>query len=278
MSEEVQEAQEDAAAEVTENIETNDMEVTEESESVETTGEDETPKPPKKNRVQDRINELTRAKYEQEREKELARAEAEELRQKVQRFEQQAFNQNLQSGAPTIDQFDYDQNAFQQAYSNWYNGKLQERAQQLNQERAKRSQAERQAKQQTEVKMKLAEGGERYPDFQQVISNPALPSIPANNPTAYEEIIASDKTADILYYLAKNPEEAQRIIGLNNPHQTRRELYKLEASLDRKPEKTETAAPKPVEKIQSSPASIRKDPEKMSTEEWMKWRQKQLSK
>ncbi len=51
----------------------------------------------------------------------------------------------------------------------------------------------------------------RYPDYNEVVTNPNLPI----NKLMFEVLKYSELSADIVYYLGKNPEEAARIYKLS---------------------------------------------------------------
>lgn len=111
--------------------------------------------------------------------------------------------------------------------------KLAQRERQIQIERTAESFAEKSEKAQT-----------KYPDFQAVISNPALN---INEPMV-EFITDSDTGAEIAYFLGKNPHRAADIAAMS-PVKAARELTRLEAELLAKPKPQPSSAPAPISPI-----------------------------
>jgi len=159
---------------------------------------------------------------------------------------------------------------FNEALTDWkVDRKLEAIEQQKSQKEAVRSQqseSERINEKQTE----LLESGERkYDDFEDVVKSDNT----VYSRAAYLSILESDQSADIVYYLAKNQDDAKRIAALPAYAQAK-EIGKLEDKLSaKKPVKT-SSAPKPIEPIGSGTASA-KSPEEMSTAEYTEYRAKQ---
>jgi len=88
---------------------------------------------------------------------------------------------------------------------------------------------------------------------------------------------------EVLYYLGKNPALADEIARLS-PLSAARELGRIEAKLLNKPEAEKVSkAPAPAPKIAAVESSMKVSPtspdsDKISTEDWMKQRNKQLRK
>lgn len=70
----------------------------------------------------------------------------------------------------------------------------------------------------------------KWADFEQVVSNPSLPSLRQVHPAVLDAVAYSEHGGDILYFLGKNPAEAVRIASMNPVHAVR-ELGKLEAKI-----------------------------------------------
>lgn len=85
---------------------------------------------------------------------------------------------------------------------------------------------------------------EKYPDFQQVVSNERL----AINDSMVEFIADSDAGPDVAYYLGKHPSEAARIAQMS-PIKAARELTRIEAELSNKPPVKTSNAPAPISPI-----------------------------
>lgn len=86
---------------------------------------------------------------------------------------------------------------------------------------------------------------EKYPDFQQVTSNPSLPI----NEGMAEFISDSDAGPDVAYYLGKHPSEAAKIAQMS-PIKAARALAQIEAEVGNKPVKTSNA-PAPITPVGS---------------------------
>lgn len=94
-----------------------------------------------------------------------------------------------------------------------------------------------------------------------------------------EAILESDDGPALAYHLGKNPDLAEKIASLP-PIAAARELGRLEAKLAREREQPPviSKAPPPPPKIEGVEPAIERDPDKMSTQDWVKWREKQIRK
>lgn len=113
------------------------------------------------------------------------------------------------------------------------------------------------------------------PDFIEVIEEVEDVNIP---PAVQELILNSDQGPALMYELAKAPDELARICSLS-PLAAAREMGKLEAKLSQKesPQIKKTKAPPPIKPVGAkSSASIQKDPEQMSYQEFKRWREENL--
>ncbi len=88
-------------------------------------------------------------------------------------------------------------------------------------------------------------------------------------------IEASEAPGKILYHLAKNPDEAERIASLPLGQQAR-EIWKLEQTLaSAKPPVKPSAAPEPIKPLGGSKAvsgDEMPDPNKNGGKDWLDWR------
>ena len=136
-----------------------------------------------------------------------------------------------------------------------------------------RRQSEAAAREHEEWKNK---GASKYSDFEAVaLRGPGEGGPVVTQPMA-DAIFASDRSHDIAYFLGKNPGEARRIASLRTAQQIM-EIGKLEARLSAGPPKpkTSTEAPPPISPVPIGAATT-PDPDKMTTDEWMKAREKGL--
>ena len=250
--------------------EATEVEAQEAEQSEQPTAEDTAEKEPKENKVQKRINELTREKYEARKLAEEAEARAAELQKKL-----EAQNQAEQEKAP--DELDYDDhdeylaardqyliNQAKKAALQEFRAEERTIAQQLKEQ-------ERAAKAQEKFVNNLQSKADQFENFDQVAGGH-----PYMSNDMYEIILESDKGPELAYHLGSHLDEAERIYSLP-PIMQARELTKLEAKIETANPKKATSAPDPIVPIGSG-GTVEKDPEQMSGDEWAAWRYKQLEK
>lgn len=135
-------------------------------------------------------------------------------------------------------------------------------------ERSSKEQAQRdeQTKLVEKYGKQLEEARQAYDDYDDVVDNPDI----AISEAMAKAIMRSSNGADIAYYLGKNPAEAERLVDLD-PFTAAVEIGKISAKITRPSPKTATTAPAPIDPI-GKRGSPNVDPDKMSTDEWLKWR------
>ena len=216
--------------------------------------------------VQKRIDRLTQEKYR-------LRAELDVLRNQQQQPQAHQAQQAAQpSEAPKLEQF--------QSIEEYLDALADHKASQKFDHLAKEREAkESQTRQQQEV-AKLHESytkqteqaRQAYGDFDDVVQDPDLPISQA----MAEAIMRSTNGADVAYYLGKNPAEAVRLANLD-PFSAAVEIGRIAATVVRPQARKASNAPPPIQPV-GSRASPVTDPDKMSAEEWMKWRNGQVNK
>lgn len=217
---------------------------------------------PKAKGVQKRIDELTELRRNAERDRDYWRELALQPKDKP----QEAPKPQPQ-GKPSLDQFEsYD--GYLEALSDW---KVDQRLQAERQQTQEREQQATQQQREYEFSLRVQTFAETHPDFDSVVRNPSLPI----TQEMVEVAQSSDKGPEVLYHLGQNPEEAHRISQLS-PLQQALELGRLEVSLSR-PSRTQTGAPPPIEPVSGTGGNESVDPERMTPDEWMAWRNKQLA-
>jgi hypothetical protein len=119
---------------------------------------------------------------------------------------------------------------------------------------------------------------DEHDDFEEVLNS--APSDIIFNPKLELEIFKMGVVgAEILYKLAKDPVEAERIgkLSENRPYAAIKEIKKIEAELQAEKAKqttrTKTKAPAPITTSKGS-AKVDKDPGEMSLDEYEAWRNK----
>lgn len=210
--------------------------------------------------VQRRINELTRERHEERERREQAERRAQELEQYVQQ-------QRMQSAEPKPEQFN-DYNEYVKAQARY---EAQAQAQQIVREQLSQVLPHMQAQQnavqarqaeQAAIGQVIQKGKEKYPDFIQAIES--APVDITANPAAYRAVLMSPQSADLSYYLAKNPLEAQEIVASDAMTAVMR-LGQLTAKLQNK---RVSNAPPPVSTVGGSRTAVEKQEWEMTPKEW----------
>ena len=111
-----------------------------------------------------------------------------------------------------------------------------------------------------------AAGDERFDDFAEVFNE----GLPISDAMAMSLLDAEDGVS-LAYYLGKNPHVARQVAGLS-PHAAAMEMGRISASLAAPPSRNRTGAPPPPKTIGGGSAAASKAPDKMSNEEYRKWR------
>lgn len=216
-----------------------------------------------KSPVQDRIDELTRARREAEREAAYWRQRATPVQEPT------------PQAKPTADQFK-DYGEFVEALADWKaDQKVTEALKARDADTAKSAeQRAHETKAQTFVERQTA-AKTSIPDYDAVVSAADVPI----SRHVEEVILDSDKGPELVYHLAKNPAEAARISALS-PLAAARELGRIEATLGQAAPATKpvTKAPAPMKPTSGNGSSPTTDPSKMSHEEYRAYRAKQGAK
>lgn len=255
------------AAETTqESVETPTEEVVEavESEDEATSQEDSEPSESstekKQDNLQERIDKLVAARREAQEQAEYWKRKAEEEPQQQAEF----------TPGKSLADFDYDEGA----YSKYLVEESRKAAQSEVQTSLER---DRQARRQAEFIAKESEFADGIDDYDRVTRNPAL----RITNDMVEAVQLSEQGPAVLYYLGKNPDVTSKLADLP-PLAMAREIGRIEANELRKPGKSTTNAPAPTPKLDAtepanviSPTSAAAD--KLSMNEWVKRRNKQLS-
>jgi len=239
-------------------------------------GDDETERKSRsdkrKEKIKSEIDALTREKYEAQRQAESTQRQLEEMQQWVR--QQQAPPQFGEM--PKLADFDYDEGRYQQAVQQWHVSNLQQ-AQEQQTMAAQQYQQQMYAQREAQtLQAKIAEGSKKYPDFAVKVNDPSLPPLREVNPAAFQAVIESDVGVDVAYYLASNPSDVYALAQMS-PMQAIKRVTQLEALVAKQPPTATRMPPKPPSTVKGSAGAV-KDPQKMSTEEWIKMRNRQVSK
>lgn len=234
------------------------------------------PDTPSEQKAEDKT--FTQAELDEIVQKRIAKLERKLEKQRIQQETREKVLAEVQqkpeevAGKPTPDQYEtYEQ--YLEALADY---KAEEKYAALMQ---KQKEAEWQSKYQSEIerqnerKSEMIQTGERkYEDFEEVVANAkAEVSEPA-----FLAILEAENAADIVYHLAKNPAEAERISALA-PYAQAKEIGKLEDKLTGKPVKLSNAPPpiNPAKGVSSVVKSIEDmtlaEYEKHARERGAKW-------
>jgi len=169
---------------------------------------------------------------------------------------------------------DYDQ--FVVALTDW---RVRQARAQWEMESARKAQTEALQHRQENLKTKLQEGYQLYPDFEEVAFDRTASHI---TPMVVDILAECDHPADVAYYLAKNRVEGMAISRMT-PLAAARAIAKLEdklvASRAGTPAPTATnkpitKAPPPIKPVGGN-APVSKNPENMTQKEYEAWRRQQ---
>jgi hypothetical protein len=216
---------------------------------------------------QERVNEITRARREAER-----RAEA--LERELATLRQQAPAQHQPQSSdkpPSIADFDYDLDRFTAAMTQY--AAKQARAE-VEQSFTTKAQQERQQSIQRTYAERAAKYAADNPDFDKSIDE--LGRAIRFSPEVVEAIAASEHGPAVAHYLAQHLDEADEVSRLP-AHLAALKLGRIEAQVSAPKSKPVTKAPDPAPTLGGG-AAASKDPDRMTTDEWLAWRRKQLSK
>lgn len=171
---------------------------------------------------------------------------------------------------------DYDSyEAFVEARAEWRaDQKVTKRLEEFEGKTMKKAESDRQAKAQAEFKARVDDviesGRKAYADFDAVINEAVSDELIPTKGPLYEAIMDSEIGDKLVYHLAKNPKEAERIGALSVYGQLR-ELGKLEDRLSAKKEPRETM--EPIAGRTTNAGGLRED---LSMDAWVKARNKQI--
>lgn len=109
-----------------------------------------------------------------------------------------------------------------------------------------------------------AEFAAKVPDYLEAVK--ALDSLPQNRAVS-ELIVTSDQGPEVAYYLAKNPNEARKVVNMS-PIEAAKFIGGIEARLTAPPARTTTKAPKPVPKVTGKSLVVDKTDDELSYQEY----------
>jgi len=224
----------------------------------------------KPNKVQERINQLTREKYE-------ARQKNTELEERLKALESKTVEtKEPDLVAPNEDSFD-DDSDYQKAQSDYIAEKAAASAySRIKAENDSRDVVSKQQDREKQLSVKqkafnqnLESKRSNFEDFEGVAYGHQFMDV-----ELAEQLFDMDKGPEVAYHLGSHLDAAERIFSLP-PVQRARELTRLEFGMDSVTGKKVSDAPDPITPLGSS-ESVKGDPDKMSADEWRTWRNKQV--
>lgn len=212
-------------------------------------------------KAQERINELTRARRQAERERDL-------YAQQLQQFQSQQQPAPQGHKPPAFEDFN--------DFNEWGRAIAEQAAAQARQVAAQEF-AQRQQQAQVAQVFQSYEAREREyaaanPGYQDAMQ--ALQSTVRYGPEVLEVLAASDAAPAIVHYLGEHLDAADKLQRLP-PHLAAAEIARIEARVKAPKAKPVSKTPSPAP-VLGGGSVAQKDPEQMTTDEWLAWRRTQL--
>lgn len=190
------------------------------------------PKHPRVEKLQTKINELTREKHSAARELEAIKAEAQRIQQQLRE-------------RPQIDPSDFEGQQAEIVRRAVKTEKLEDMS-----ARARQLQAQEQAKTHEIVQTQVEELREHIPDIDGIFNPPAQGG-PMISPVMAEAIARTPNGALVAYHLMKNPRDAARLYH-SDPMTALLEIGQIAAGIKPAPVKRVSQAPQPVQTVSGS--------------------------
>jgi hypothetical protein len=175
-------------------------------------------------------------------------------------------------GAPKAEDFE-SYELYLDARADWLvDQKLQTQTKKSADEAKKAKQIEEQSRKAARVESVMTTGAESYKDFDTTLQAIEAVANPDEIRGALDVALESEKAADVLYYLGKNPSEVAKLKQLSPLNQAR-EIGRLEALFE---SKKLTAAPPPPNTAKGNGGRVTSDKAPTDPAEYRKWRAKNL--
>jgi hypothetical protein len=239
---------------------------------------------PKKDAVQERIDKLTREKYDALRERDRRDYELELKNARIAELEKaQKPEVATQNDFPTLESVGFDEGKFYAAVAAYTKGMTESAKEAAREEARGIIQAERDAQSQElsnkSWATKEAEFLKSKPDYTEKVVDAGRRGAWACTPEMGAVIKQSEMGPAIAYYLAEHTDIAAEI-AKKDPLVQAREIGRIEAKLElakAPPKPAVSQAPPPVNKVDSADAQAEKTPAEMTDNEFAKWRKKQIA-
>ena len=219
--------------------------------------------------VRKRIDKLVWQREEERRQNQDLKRELEELKAKPKEQETPQANPlkpSPQWNPKTGKAFDtWDD--YTEALTDW---KLEQKFSSLKEEATKKQRQEAMQKARTEYDKRAAKARQKYPDYDEHFENATI------SEAMGRAIIGSESGPQIVIYLSKNPEVADRLYELSETAAAR-EIGKIEAKLDELlQDKTTTEAPAPIKPVRGKSEASNEPKDSDDIKTWKAKRNKQL--
>lgn len=216
---------------------------------------------------QERVNEITWARRNEERARLAAERERDYLRQQLQTYESHRNAPQSLDGPPKIEEYS-DFNEFNRANLDY----LQQQAFRAAEQRlTQQQQMERQYRVAEQFEAKANSYAVENPGFDERFG--ALLGTFQIPPDIAEAIALSDQSPAVFDYLAQHLDEADRIFRMP-VHLAAMQVGRIEERLSRPKTKPVTNAPAPAPTLGGGSNSFAKDEEKMTDAEWLEYSRK----
>jgi hypothetical protein len=240
-------------------------------------GEPTSPEEPQDTERDRQLKGLQRAQFEERERRRQAEAQLEALKQQL---AQPQAPQAPMAEMPMPADYDYDDEKYRQAMQAWNEQQWSAREQQREQQIAMYEQQQAALEEAQRLQEAYARGQEMYPDFIAKVRDPSLPNLAQVNPAAYNMIMQNkdrDTAIRMAYYLANNPTEVYELRELGTEQAIRR-MVEIENRIKRsEAQKNRASNLNPPPSTVGGASEAVTDRQKMSTEDWMKWREGTLS-
>jgi len=220
-----------------------------------------------------RIRELNWKYREAERERDRIRQEAEEAKRRLAELENRASPTTTQAGDDPPLESDYDDPAqYRQDMKAWQSRQLESWERKRQQESEAAAQAQREEERKSLLSQKLTAYASETESFAEDIERAKIQPTPA----LVEYLVESERAGELLHYLAKNPEHADKLSGMS-PVASARELVRIEQTLEAAKTPTSSSAPEPISDLGDGDAGGDGPRPGMSTDDWVAARRAQLA-
>lgn len=220
--------------------------------------------------TQKRMNQLSWQRHEAERRANAAAARAEQAEQRAQQLEAERQELYRRASTPKFDQYndlEQYQRAMEQHNQAW--AAQQQKAFQDQANARQQEIAQRQLSQRRDAY--IAQGSEKFPDFVDVVSNPAIPQVADIHPAVLEAVMEDPAIA---YYLAKNPAVVHRMMTFT-PAKAIAEVGRIAERLSNTPRQT-SQAPAPPATVGNNQRASHGPSDNDSVDDWLRKRNAQL--